>query len=1033
MGNFTRKLNNLYILEDKPTVFMSIREEMYEKSLNKKQVDRMFRVHELHKRCGYTSLDNLQTMLRHNSITGTFGEGEVNETDVSNYQRHMHSQYCNGCNFAKLDSAPASRIDHRVIANTPGTLHADVMHITHDYGQIHYLAGADEQTSMIFAVQLQNTDSSEISRAFNLIRAAYTKHGHQLTVIHLDNERGLNSAHTNREVHEGGTDTDFHTPGRHVRKAEVTIKAIKRAFKATIVNLDYACPISLYPYAIKWCIQCLNLVSKTGNNILAPWTMFTGKKLNFEEHFSAKFGDIVTVKANADESKRPRTNKPMVTFGIIVARDDNMRGTHVVIDLDTKRSIKRRQFKIFKGADNSTILNRIQALGRSSKNTNFGHIIEDEELRVRHNPDDEADDIVHTDTTLDAEENNNNTTLDELDCEEEENEALEGLGDITESDDDSDVNSISDDDTDKWEEQLDEELLDIINNNSNSEENSDNLRRSTRRWSPSEKYLERFMFKAVVAEDNMTVAQAIQRFGAEQTSIAIKAEIDNMIEKGVWRNLETNQDRGMNIVPSQMILRAKYDASGNFIKLKARLVACGNRERLPEHFRRADVESPTANYNNILLLLNIAVIRKMRMAILDVTAAYLHADIEGDIYMRINADVNQFVSNQSQPMVVKLNKCIYGLKQSGRKWYELLCSTFNSMGFRTSQFDACIFYKISNPAKNIPDCYIIIYVDDIKILAADDEIKLQVIQRLEAVFGKVTIQTGPEFNFLGLRIILSDGHAQINQFGYADKITAMIEDSTCPKTPHRNSFKPIRPASKLSERNDYKSNVMKLMYLSTRTRPDISYNTSILATRTDPQQIDVADVDRILRYVKHTKSDGLSFGGNEVKIRMYCDAAFNVHEDRKSQSGFVIFLNDESAPILFKSKKQSALAQSSTEAEIIALFEAVRHLMLIVNLLEELGITVNKPIPVWEDNMAVIELISSDKILKGNARFIDRKYLSTREYIQTGDIKLCFVDTFNQVADCLTKAISGQRFLWFKRILHGIQIYSAEQSAMEDE
>ncbi len=45
------------------------------------------------------------------------------------------------------------------------------------------------------------------------------------------------------------------------------------------------------------------------------------------------------------------------------------------------------------------------------------------------------------------------------------------------------------------------------------------------------------MFKAVVAEGNMTVAQVIHRFGAEQTSIAIKAEIDNMTEKGVWRDL----------------------------------------------------------------------------------------------------------------------------------------------------------------------------------------------------------------------------------------------------------------------------------------------------------------------------------------------------------------------------------------------------------------------------------------------------------------------------------------------------------------
>jgi hypothetical protein len=225
---------------------------------------------------------------------------------------------------------------------------------------------------------------------------------------------------------------------------------------------------------------------------------------------------------------------------------------------------------------------------------------------------------------------------------------------------------------------------------------------------------------------------------------------------------------------------------------------------------------------------------------------------------------------------------------------------------------------------------------------------------------------------------------------------------------------------------------MKLMYLATRTRPDITYNTAVLATKTNPSTQDVEDIQRLFRYVKSTRHEGLRFTNSNLKISMFCDAAFNVHEDRKSQSGYVIFLNNDSSPILFKSKKQTSLAQSSTEAEIIALFEGVRHLMLLVNLLEELGIKVNKPIPVWEDNMAVIELISSDKILKGNARFIDRKYFATRNNVQNGDIALHYVDTSVQVADCLTKAISGQRFHMFKRILLGTQQNSAEQDEMDD-
>ncbi len=1037
IGSFTRSQNNLYTLEEGTQMFLSIREEMFEKSLNKKQVDRMMRIHELHKRSGYTSLDNLHSMLKHNSIKGSFGEGEIDETDVANYQRHMHKQYCNGCSFAKMDSAPASTIDHRSIANKPSVLYADIMHITHDSGQIHYLVGVDEQSSMTFAVLLKNSDNTEVSRAINLIRSAYSKHGHKLENAHLDNERGINNSNTNQVIHDGETDTTYHTPGRHVRKAEVTIKSIKRAFKATILNLEYPCPIALYPYAIKWCVQCLNLVSKEGNNIMAPWTIFTGRKVCYDEHFNGKFGDIVVIRANADDSKRPKTNKPLTTFGIILCREDSMRGTFIIMDLDSKRTVKRRQFKVYRGERNSTILKRIKSIGKASNNFSFGHVIEDEEMNIRHYS--EADEVESDlpDPALDVESINNNRESNDDDNDFDESEALEELNNLTESENESDIESI---DSNEFEEDLDMLTNDSINDEEDSHDLADMQaprRKSTRQWTPSLKNLERFMFLTQIVDENLSVKRSIEKFGTEQTSAAVRAEINNMTERGVWSEIDQPLDRTeANIVPSQIFLRAKYDAAGNFSKLKARLVACGNRERMPEHFRNADIESPTANYNNILTLLNLATIKKMHISVMDVAAAYLHADIEGDVYLRLNQDVCQFMNEDPKSKVVKLNKCLYGLRQSGRKWFELLRATFNNIGFKTSQFDSCIFYKPKeNPVNNdnFPEMWIAIYVDDIVTFSATEEGKQKVIKHLEDTFGKITIQNGPEFSFLGLRLIQNGDHMIINQSGYAEKITSMIGDEAIgPNTPHRNSFKPIRIDSEIMECHNYKSDVMKLMYLSTRTRPDISYNTSILATRTDPQKIDCDDVNRIMRYIKHTSNEGLRFGGDKVDICLYCDAAFNVHEDRKSQSGFAIFLNKDSAPILFKSKKQSALAQSSTEAEIIALFDAVRHLIIIVNLLEELGTAVNKPIPVWEDNMAVIELISRDKILKGNARFIDRKYLSTRDYVKDGTIKLQYVNTFNQVADSLTKAISGQRFIMFKQIMLGTYNYSAEQSEMDD-
>jgi len=1015
ISSFTRASNKLYTMDEDIKVFISIREELHEKNLNNKQIDRMYRIHELHKRTGYLSLDNLYHMLRHNAISGKFSEGAISEADVANYKKHMHSKYCNGCNFAKMDSASSATIDHRIIADLPGTLHADMMHINHDFGQMHYLAAVDEQSSMTFAVLINSLESTEICRAVNLIKLAYTKFKHDIRTIHFDNERGINCENTNHTLHSDGINTDYHTPGRHVRRAEAAIKVIKRTFKATIVGLDYPCPVALYPYAIRWSIQCINLTGKENNPSTCPWTVFTGNKLSYEEQFTAKFGDIVIVRANADDSKRIKTDKPVCTFGIVLCRDENLRGTYVMMDLNTKRIIKRRQFKIYRGYNNTTILNRIKSIGRASKNTNFGHVAEDEEISIRQTIQPDVDNL----TISELDTGSDNTITDNDVDEQEDNdvsEALNELGNITESeyesesdDNNSDILSINSSDIDNVEDSTTDE-----------EDLPPAPRRSSRAWTPSTKSLERYMYTFLSLEDNLSIRKSYEVYGIEETNNAIKAEINNMIEKGVWTEVKPGEIESDNIVPSQLFLKAKLDAAGQFIKLKARLVACGNREKLQYDFNQTTVESPTANFNNILMLLHLATIRGMTSAIIDVTAAYLHANIEGTVYMRINSEIANAIKGVRKPLIVKLCKCIYGLKQSGKRWYDLLQTTFNNMKFQKSIHDACIFLRSTETEPIIPDCWIIIYVDDILILADNENVKQEVIQQLEQAFHKITIQPGPQFSFLGLQITCKNNETLINQTGYSEKITSSISLSKQgPITPHRYDFKPISPNCDQAGQGNYKSDVMKLMYLATRTRPDIVYNTAVLATKTNPSKQDFEDVQRVLKYIKATQLDGLRFSNSPVNISMYCDAAFNVHEDRKSQSGYAIFLNDDSSPILFKSKKQSSLAQSSTEAEIIALFEGVRHLILLINLLEELGIKVNKPITVYEDNMSVIELISNDKILKGNARFIDRKYFATRENVLKGDIILRYIDTSDQVADCLTKAISGQRFQIFRMIFKG--------------
>ena len=72
-------------------------------------------------------------------------------------------------------------------------------------------------------------------------------------------------------------------------------------------------------------------------------------------------------------------------------------------------------------------------------------------------------------------------------------------------------------------------------------------------------------------------------------------------------------------------------------------------------------------------------------------------------------------------------------------------------------------------------------------------------------------------------------------------------------------------------------------------------------------------------------------------------------------------------------------------------------------------------VPVQQDNQAVIKLSNSEPInFKGRSKFINRKYFSVHEYVTNGDIELIYVGTDTNVADFLTKSLSGTKFKRFR-------------------
>ncbi|GJQ79275.1 hypothetical protein Trydic_g5518 [Trypoxylus dichotomus] len=94
---------------------------------------------------------------------------------------------------------------------------------------------------------------------------------------------------------------------------------------------------------------------------------------------------------------------------------------------------------------------------------------------------------------------------------------------------------------------------------------------------------------------------------------------------------------------------------------------------------------------------------------------------------------------------------------------------------------------------------------------------------------------------------------------------------------------------------------------------------------------------RILRYIKGTANFELFYPKNsEIELVGFDDADWaGDQEDRKSTTGYLFKVYG--GTICWSTKKQSTVAMSSTEAEYVALAEAAREGIWLVNLLHDLG------------------------------------------------------------------------------------------------
>ena len=517
---------------------------------------------------------------------------------------------------------------------------------------------------------------------------------------------------------------------------------------------------------------------------------------------------------------------------------------------------------------------------------------------------------------------------------------------------------------------------------------------------------------------------------------AIEKEIMGLIMMDLWDEVpRSHVPHGQRVNSGHFVFKIKTE-DGKFLKCKARYVFGGHRSVAGIDF--VDTLAQMAALKSVRTVLALAAPAGHYLRNFDISQAFTFSKCDRDVYMELPPNELMGISDpkcgkgRRSGYVAKLKRMVYGQRDAGRAWMQLLDKFFRSIGARPTVTDKMIYTWNFNGY----EARFAVHVDDILASVAHPSVHEEFSRLLRLQFGADHVTEQDTTWILGMKVDHDRARktVTISQGAYARKLLAAfgidgsskIAPTPLPAEPVFSKFEGVASAE-----DQYRMMVLcgGLQWLQTCTRPDLSFSTNILsryASNPSPQHI--AYACRVLRYLSGTVDFGITYhgspevlnaGGYDVsnKIVGAVDSDLGGCKDsEKSTSGLVLMLNG--GAVLWRSTRQSTASTGTAEAECKAAGFAGQQLIPLRDLMAELGFE-QPSVRMLEDNSATVTL-SMGTGKTGKSGHFRRMVAYLEGLTNRGILWLDYTPSKENPSDILTKSVTpADQFSRMRDVING--------------